>query len=286
VLFLPWIPILVKQPAQATGWMREPLMGAAAGLLSVFGGAGRIPNPLGGPLPHAVYLTAQIVGGGLLVAVLTSSIRRRDSECIRGAVLILVVMALILTVSLARPISFPGRSEMLILPIWLWAVARASVPGGLTRWLAIGAVLIGIASSIVLMAAPKPEPAPSRAVALAAQLSTPDDEIVATGAFYLPAKLAAERRQLSATLVALPPDLASHPGWFEAAPLSNEEISQADWNSGNPAPGGRLFMLLHPFQYTPELARRLAELGTVRVLWNVADAMVVRVVRPVPPRPP
>jgi uncharacterized membrane protein len=284
-LFLPWIPILTNQPAKATGWMREPLLGAASGFLSVVGGAGRIPNPLGGPLPRGIFLSAQIVGAGLLVAVIMSSIRRHDSESAHAAVLSLVVMALIMAASLVRPVSFPGRSEMLILPIWLWAVARASVRGGLTRWLAIGAVLIGIASSLILLAAPKPEPAPSRAVALAAELAKPEDQIVATGAFYLPAKLAAERGQLSATLVALPRELASHPGWFEAVPLSNAEISQVSWSSGK-APTGRLF-LLHPFQYTPVLAERLAELGRVRILWNTPDAMVVGVVRPdLPPRPP
>jgi len=156
--FVPWIPILVKQPPQATAWMREPLLGALTGFLSVAGGAGRIPDPLGGPLPPALLIAAKVVGGLLLVVVIAIASRRQDPECANAAGLSLIVVALILAASLARPISFPGRSEMVILPIWLWAVARASIHGGITRWLSIGVVLIGITSSLILLAAHSAEP--------------------------------------------------------------------------------------------------------------------------------
>jgi len=275
VLFLPWISTLMEQPAQATAWMREPLLRAATGLLAVVGGAGRIPDPLGGPLPQWLVVVAQVVGSALLVVVIVNVIRRRDSECANAVALTLVVMALILASSVVRPVSFAGRSEMVILPIWLWAVARASVQCGLSRWLALATAAIGIASSVILLSTRRLEPPPSRTVALVEKIATRDDRVIATGAFYLPALLAHERGELAARVSALPRELATHPGWFETAPLPEEEFSVVDERPGQSAPNGSRILLVHPFQYAPALAARLAEKGTVRILLKSPDAMVV-----------
>src|SRR5262249_37659395 len=57
--FSPWIPVPANPPAEAPAWMGEPISRAALAFLSVVGGAGRIPEPLGGPLPGVLIAAAQ-----------------------------------------------------------------------------------------------------------------------------------------------------------------------------------------------------------------------------------
>jgi len=271
--FLPWIPVLAVQPRQATSWMREPLGESLLALVSSLGGAGRIPSPQGGPLPGILVTIGLSVAIALLVAVARAG--RQDPECADAAALSLLTMLLVLAASLVRPIAFAGRSEIAILPIWLWSVSRAATAGRAARL--ITTVSIGVAgvAALFLLAAPKPVSSSARAVALVAPLAAREDQVIATAAFYLPSRLAYDRGTLAAPVTPIPRELASHPGWFAQAPLSHEDVRPLDEALATLSGRRRAFLLLHPFFYTPQLAQRLAGRGRGEVLFERPDALVI-----------
>jgi hypothetical protein len=271
--FTPWIPVLAAQPMGATAWMYEPLIPSTVELLSTLGGAGRIPLPLGGPLPAILMTMGAAVGAGLLIAVIQSA--RRDSECADAAAVTILTMILVLSASLVRPVAFPGRSEMVILPIWLWAVGRAAAKQRGARWLATAAVAVALAASAVLLLEPKPEASPSRIVAAAARVARPGDELIASGAFYLPARLARDRHQLAANLTAFPPDQALHPGWITTEAPSDAAFQTLESVLAAAPKGRRVFVLLPPVMRTAQLDRVLARRGPVRVAVSTPDALVL-----------
>jgi hypothetical protein len=270
--FLPWIPTLAAQPAAATAWMYEPLTSSTIAFLSMLGGAGRIPVPLGGPLPAALTALGVAIGIGLLVAVLLSA--RRDPECADAIGLVLLAMIPILAVSLLRPVAFPGRSEMVILPLWLWAAGRTAARLRAARWLVAASAAVALASSATVLFAPKTESSPPRVVSAVARVSRPGDTIIASGAFYLPARLAWDRRQLAANLAAFPADQADHPGWITLrSPLESDYENFARVLAQTPA-GHRIFVLLPPVARNVRLDRLLAERGSLRVAVDAPDALV------------
>src|SRR5207253_4636100 len=147
--FLPWIPVLTVQPRQATAWMREPLGDSLLAFVSSLGGAGRIPSPQGGPLPGILVTVGLLVAIALLVAVARAG--RQDPECVDAAALSLLTMLLVLAASLLRPIAFAGRSELTILPIWLWSVSRAATTGVVARWATAATIAVGAVASLFLL---------------------------------------------------------------------------------------------------------------------------------------
>lgn len=271
--FLPWIPVLTVQPRQATSWMREPLGDSLLAFVSSLGGAGRIPSPQGGPLPGILVTIGLLVAIALLVAVARAG--RQDPESADAAALSLLTMLLVLAASLLRPVAFAGRSEIAILPIWLWSVSRAATAGRMARWVTAASVAVGAVAALLLMAAPKPVPSSSRAVALVRQLATREDRVIATAAFYLPARLAYDRGTLAAPVTPIPRELASHPGWFAQAPLSREDLQALDQALATFSGNRRAFLLLHPFFLTPEMVQRLAGRGRSEVLFERPDALVI-----------
>lgn len=271
--FLPWIPVLAVQPPQATSWMREPLGESLLAFVSSLGGAGRIPSPQGGPLPGILVTVGLLVAVALLVSVARAG--RQDPECADAAALSLLTMLVVLAASLLRPVAFAGRSEIAILPIWLWSVSRTATAGRVARWVTAASVAVGAAAALLLLAAPKPEPSSSRAVALVRQLATREDRVIATAAFYLPARLAYDRGTLAAPVTPIPRELASHPGWFAQAPLSKEDVQTLDEALATLSGSRRAFLLLHPIFYTPQMAHRLVVWGRGEILFERPDALVI-----------
>ena len=184
-------------------------------------------------------------------------------------------MLLVLAASLLRPVAFAGRSEIAILPIWLWSVARAATAGRAGRWVTAVSAAVAAVAALLLLAAPKPVPSSSRAVALVGQLATREDQVIATAAFYLPARLAYDRGSLAAPVTPIPREVASHPGWFAQAPLSDEDVRVLDEALATLSGSRRAFLLLHPFFYTPQMAQRLKERGRGEVLFQRPDALVI-----------
>lgn len=271
--FLPWIPVLTVQPRQATSWMREPLGDSLLAFVSSLGGAGRIPSPQGGPLPGILVTIGLLVAVALLVSVARAG--RQDASCADAAALSLLTMLVVLAASLLRPVAFSGRSEIAILPIWLWSVSRAATTGRVARWVTAASVAVGAVAALLLLAAPKPEPSSFRAVALVRQLATRADRVIATAAFYLPARLAYDRGTLAAPVTPIPRELASHPGWFAQAPLSQQDVQALAESVAALSGSRRAFLLLHPFFYTPQMAQRLAVGGHGQVLLERSDALVL-----------
>jgi hypothetical protein len=271
--FLPWVPVLAAQPRQATSWMREPLDKSLLAFVSSLGGAGRIPSPQGGPLPGILVTIGLLVAVLLLLGVARAG--RQDVECADAAVVSLLTMLLVLAASLLRPVAFAGRSEIAILPIWLWSVARAATAGRAGRWVTAVSGAVAAVAALLLLAAPKPVTSSSRAVALVGQLATREDQVIATAAFYLPARLAYDRGSLAAPVTPIPRELASHPGWFAQAPLSDEDVRVLDQALATLSGSRRAFLLLHPLFYTPQMAQRLAVRGRGEVLLERPDALVL-----------
>ena len=270
--FVPWISALAGQPAAATAWMYEPLSSSTIAFLSTLGGAGRLPIPLGGPLPATLTALGAGVGIGLLIAVSLSA--RRDPECADAIALVLLTMIPILAVSLLRPVAFPGRSEMVVLPLWLWAAGRAASRLRAARWLVAAAVAVALASSATALLAPKMESSPTQVVSAVARSSRPGDTVIASGAFYLPARLARDRRQLAASLAAFPAEQADHPGWITLrSPLDSDFENFARILAQTPA-GRRIFLLLPPVARNARLERLLIERGSLRLAADAPDALV------------
>ncbi len=159
--FLPWIPVLAVQPRQATSWMREPLGKSLLAFVSSLGGAGRIPSPQGGPLPGILVTIGLTVAVALFIGVARAG--REDPECADAATLSLLTMLLVFGASLLRPVAFAGRSEIAILPIWLWSVSRAATAGRAVRWIAALSITVAAVAALLLLAAPKPVSSSPRA---------------------------------------------------------------------------------------------------------------------------
>jgi hypothetical protein len=271
--FALWVPILLAQPAGATSWMREPFSRSVPGFLSALGGVGRIPAPFGGPLPEA--LTWGGAATGLLMLVCLVPTTRREPD-IRGAVLFVsLTLSAILVVSLWRPVAFAGRSEMAVLPVWIWAVARASERSRPLRLAADVAVVLGGCASLLLLSTPPGVPASARATALLARSTTGGDTVFAAANFYLPALLASERREIAASVRAFPADLEMHPGWFVTEPPTPSDYRTLKEELGRIPRQGRVWLLLPPVYRTAELNAILSTGGQLRELARETDSLLL-----------
>jgi hypothetical protein len=271
--FLPWLPVLRGQPADATAWIHETTGRSAVMFLAGLGGSARVPLPVGVPLPPALLYAAAAVGAVLAVLVATGvgdDRERRDALILTGGTLLLL-----LAVSFARPVAVAGRSEMAVLPIWLWALASGAGESRAVRVVAGAALALSVATCGITLAAARPEAAPSRMARLVAHAARPHDRVIASTAFYLPLRLAADRREISCPVLAFPPDLSLHPGWFVPAPPPEKAYGALVSELAGVPPGGRAFVVGHPLWAGPDLARALASAGSARDLVREPDALVL-----------
>lgn len=271
--FTPWTPILFAQPRDAMAWLRDSPVAALPGFLSALGGVGRVPAPFGPAPPHAAFVAGALLGTALVAFLLPAT--RADAVGRAALLYVLIVLGLAVGASLWRPAAFAGRSEMAVLPVWMWAVARAAARNRGIGYAAALASALGLGTTLFVAAGPHPRSTPSSAVASVGRLSTPGDAVLAGPGFYLPALLAADRGRLSARIVALPDGDAVHPGWFVAAPPgAAEEASIARAMDGVPA-NARLFLVLPPSHDTPGIMRVLSSRGTVRELVRQPDGVLL-----------
>ncbi len=270
--FAPWVPVLLRQPRDAMAWMREPGGLLVPGLLSALGGAGRIPGPFGPMPPFVLLASGACLGAALLVLVALAA--RRDPE-VQGALLfVLLVLAFAVAASLGRPIAFAGRSELAVLPVWMWAVARAA-PGrrGLSAAAFLAAAL-GLGTTLLVSFGPHPRSTPASAVESVVRLARPGDAVLAGPGFYLPALLASDRGRLAARVVPLPAGDQPHPGWFVAWPLSAEDVRGAVRAADSVPPGSRLFLLLPPAYSQPAMMVPLATRGVLQEIVRQPDGVL------------
>jgi hypothetical protein len=271
--FAPWIPVLRSQPPEAMAWLREAPSRALPGFLSALGGVGRIPAPFGPTPPRLALVAGAIVGSVLLLLLARAS--RQDAAARAALFFVLIALGLAFAVSHWRPVAFAGRCEMAVLPVWMWAVARAA-PGSRAVRVAAGmAAAFGLGTTAFVVAGPHPRSTPASAVARVARLTHPGDVLLAGPGFYLPSLVEAGRGAVAGRVTAFPPDDAPHPGWFvAAAPGAREEASlRAAMDALKP--GQRLWLLLPPSHDTPGVMRVLSSAGTVRELVRQPDAVLL-----------
>jgi len=259
VLFLPWVPVLLSQPAAAMSWIRDRVGVSAAGFLASLGGSVRVLPPFGRPLPEPVLWLACAAGLGLLVLLLF--LRPMDADARLGLSAVLVTLGGIAAVSLWRPAAVAGRSEMAVLPIWLWLAARAGESSRGARRSVAAIAAIGIVSSLLILTSPRASRPLAEVPARLESSARAGDLVVATANFYLPALLARDRGRLGGHLRAFPADLENHPGWFRSEAPSENDYRQLAGEIARTAPGATVFLLLDPPYWTPRLRDALPARG-------------------------
>ncbi len=274
VTFAPWIPLLLRQPVEATGWIREGALASASGFASALGGAGRLAPNFG------VWIPGLLVGAGAIagLAAAWTVWRARDPDTRAAVSVVFLTLGALVAASWIRPAAFAGRSEMAVLGVWVWALASAAGTARRARW-AVGAVLaVSACTTALVIATPPPRPSAPVAVEALARRVRPADRVIAGAPFYLPARLAADRGQLTARLEAYPSELAMHPGWFleRAPPVAETAAVERTLRSGAGTDArGRTYLLLHPSQLSRELARALTSQGVARELVRTPDVLLI-----------
>jgi hypothetical protein len=245
-------------------------------MLSSFGGVGRVPSPFQPRVAPALFAAGAVVGAACWGALLLRG--RRDRDARDAAAFALLVLAGVAAAGLVRPILFAGRTEMAVLPVFLWGLASASASsrdGRALRAAGLAAAALGLAATAATALHPYGSSAPSAVAASLTGAAQEGDVVVASASFYLPARLASERGRLRASVRALSEDSAAHPGWFvPARPGAGEELRLAAAMADVP-PGRRLFVVAPPPYLTEGVARTLATGGRVETLLRTEDAVVL-----------
>ncbi len=273
LLFLPWLPVLLAQPHAAMSWMRERESDSAIGFLAALGGGLRVPPPMGKPLSGPLFWLACAIGAALLVSLLLLRPSQPRDRAARAGVLL--TLGGILAASLWRPVAFAGRSEMVILPIWFWLLARSSAESPAVRRGLGAAAAIAAASSLFVFFSPRPVLPFGGMVARVEALAREGDLVVATSNLYLPARLARDRGRLVADLRALPADLADHPGWFLPRLPSESDYRLLAEDIARIGPDRAVFLLLDQGFWTSNLQQILAGRGNLRSLGPFPRAMLL-----------
>jgi hypothetical protein len=271
-LFAFWVPIMARQPREAVAWMHEPASELVTGILSSLGGAGDIPHPFGPPLP-----TALVAAGIALTLVLCVALSRRwhaDVEVRRGSAFLVLFFGGVVFASIARPVAFAGRTEMAILPVWMWMVARSAEKSRTARIASLIAIAVAVASSAILLAAPR-EPSPSaRALDFIEQTAGPGDVLFAGAHFYLPARLAADRGRLRIPVHAFPVDQAAHTGWSASVRIRPEDVAAVEAVLARAAPASRVYFELPP-SYAAALRGFLVARGVVQEIVRTPEVVLL-----------
>lgn len=284
LLFLPWVPILARQPVAATSWMREATLDSALGFLSALGGAGRIPIPFGGPLPALLLLSGFGVGAALAFFLSRSG---KDGEVAAALAVVGLTLGGVLIATVWRPVAFSGRTEMAVLPVWLWALAKGSERSAPLRALlscaaAVGALSIGFLMTEQSRAASPYDPA----VAALGKLSRRGDVAIAVGPFYLPVRLAAERGEIAASVAAFPPELESHPGWMSRDAASAGDAGELRRAIDRCAGDCRLLVATPDARLTESWETAMAGWGRKEAVWRGGTARITLWTPRAPPLPP
>jgi hypothetical protein len=275
-LFLPWAPVLLSQPAAALSWMREPARAPLA-FLAALGGGARVPPLFGPPLPEPLLWLAGVAGVALLAGIFAA--RTGDSAERIGLTAVLLTLGGILLVSVWRPVSFPGRSEMAVLPIWIWVVARAADRSRALRWIAGAAAGIGAIACVLIGVGPRPSQSANTALPALEAAARPGDLVVATVSFYLPARLARDRGRLAGELHAFPADQEDHPGWFLAKAPTEADYRRLGEDIVRARAASSVFLLLDRPYWGERIGRMLEERGSLKPVAAAPDWVLVASVR-------
>lgn len=268
--FVLWVPVLLRQPPEAVAWLRERPGEVVPGILSALGGAGRVPAPLGPPLPIPLVAIGALLGLALAGGI---ALRWRSDPPLRRALAFIVFyLGGAVFASLAEPVAFAGRTELAVLPVWVWAVALGAEGSRFLRAGAVALFLAGAVSSVLLVLAPRPEALQAKALDALSADARAGDVLFAGAHFYLPARLAADRGRLAMPVHAFPAEQAAHPGWTSGAAPSPEDLRAVETALDGARAGGRVFFQV-PRSYRAVLKRLVAGRGVTRRLGEGADML-------------
>jgi hypothetical protein len=266
LLYAPGFWLAAQQPAAAVNWMGSqnplaPLSGLAF--------AANYPGTLFPAVPVWLVLAA------LIALVLMLLRAHRSVEATRFAAMTLVPLVAVVLLSLAgRRVYFPPRFEMILaapLALWLafalrgWSVvARRAL---LAAMLAIGVVVC--LSAVAAWRIKRPDS--YRAAALFARSQLDSRSVIVAGGYSYLETISQRDRSWHPRVIALPPEMALHPGWYEqvddaalrrTAAQIIEVFPQVIW--------------IGP-RHADELSA-LASQGRVEPLWSDGVVMVARIV--------
>jgi mannosyltransferase len=273
VLFLPWLPVLLRQPPEATAWMRDSLPRSVAGFLSSLGGVGRVPPAFGFPPATPLFWLAAAAGAATLALLLPAA--KRDAEVRAGLLVSGAFLAAVLAASLLRPIAFAGRTELAILPVWIWTIARAVPSARGLRAAAWAHAVLGAIALATCLPTPRHEPSGPRVSAALSGLARPTDLVVAGAAFYLPARLARDRGALAAPLQGFPREVERHPGWFPLKAPPEEAYRELEAALSSRPAASRVWIAVHPLFATRRMGEVLARRGTLKEALRDSDVLVL-----------
>jgi hypothetical protein len=267
-----WIPVMARQPWQAVSWMHETPSELVMGILSSLGGSGDIPSPFGPPLP-----TALVVAGVTLAAILAFALAGQwhsEADLRRGSAFLVLFFGGIVFASIAQPVAFAGRTEMAILPVWIWMVSRAADKSRLARIASFAVTGVAAVSSVILLTVRREPSASSRALQFVERAARPGDVLIAGAHFYLPARLDADRGRLKIPVHAFPASQAEHPGWSGAIRMRPEELAAVADVLERAGPHDRVFFEMPP-SYAAALDGMLRTRGVSKEIVSTAEIVVL-----------
>ncbi|MCG6964534.1 MAG: hypothetical protein LJE95_14850 [Acidobacteria bacterium] len=218
--FLPWLPIMLRQPSASLAWMARGWQEVPAALRWL------LPVTQAGPLaPRTAFV--DLAGPGMPVAVLgtlcwlvllAAAVRAARQVLRPLALWVSAGAALVAATVLLRPVYAPDRADVLLLPA---AVVVAAV--GARRLGQIGLVLalvLGAGGAWQSQAtlhrweqAP-PRPAAGAAAALN-EVARPGDFVVTTGWWLLDVRHSLGQLAGQLHWLTFPAAVAVHPGWYD-----------------------------------------------------------------------
>lgn len=270
--FLFWVPVMLAQPHDAVSWMHEPPSELVTGILSSLGGAGDVPHPFGPPLPTPLVLAGVAIA--VATAISVARLWRADEDVRRALAFLVLFFGGVVFASLVRPVAFAGRTEMAILPVWLWLIAFAGERSRAVRITSLATAAVALSSSILLFVSHRETLAPTIVLERIEQIARPGDRLVAGAHFYLPARLEADRGRLRIPVHAFPDEQAAHPGWSASIRLRPEDMAALEAVLADAAPGSRVFLELPP-SYAGALHRLLASRGVVEEIVRAPEVVLL-----------
>ena len=283
--FVPWLPVLARQPVGGSVLgPREAVRDGASVSSPPSAEWDAFPLPSELAPPRSALLATALVGALLVVVLARAS--RGDPSVRAASLFALVTLGLAFAASIGRPIAFAGRSEMAVLPVWMWGLAKAAPQtvgrprrSGPRR----GPRSRGDDRSRRRAASPAdgrgggrargPPRAARRRGARRTRLST------------CPrcSRPTADGSRLGSTRSR--PATRPIPGWFTPSAPGPAEEAQLRAEMQAISPGRRLWLLLPPSHDSAGVMRVLSSAGTVRELARQNDAVLL-VWSPSPPDEP
>jgi hypothetical protein len=212
-------------------------------------------------------------GLGLLLAFALARFWRGDGRLRRAVAYLVLFFGGVVFVSLARPVGFAGRTEMAVLPAWLWTVALVADRSRLARVGAWGVTAVSALATLLLLAGPRGPTVPGPLEALE-KIARPGDALFAGAHFYLPARLEADRGRLRMSLHAFPLEQASHPGWANPTRARPEDVAAVERALDQAGGSGRVFFQVPP-SYAHALTPILTRRGAVRQIAESPEMTVL-----------